>query len=50
MLYATGARAGEELLNAKWKHIDWHETREGKRFVRIRVDGKTGMRQLIAKH
>lgn len=50
MLYATGARAGEELLNAKWKHIDWHETREGKRFIRIRVDGKTGVRQLIAKH
>jgi integrase len=50
MLYATGARAGGELLNAKWKDIDWHETSEGNRFIRIRVDGKTGVRQLIANH
>lgn len=49
MLLYTGMRHGTEALGICWNHIEWH-THEGKRYLRIWVDGKTGGRWLIAKH
>jgi integrase len=49
MLLYTGMRHGTEALGVCWNHIEWH-THEGKRYLRIWVDGKTGGRWLIAKH
>lgn len=49
MLLYTGMRHGTEALGVCWNHIEWH-TQEGKKYLRIWVDGKTGGRWLIAKH
>jgi len=49
MLLYTGMRHGTEALGVCWNHIEWH-THEGKKYLRIWVDGKTGGRWLIAKH
>jgi integrase len=49
MLLLTGIRHGTEALGICWKHIEWH-TKDGVRYLRIWVDGKTGGRWLIAKH
>jgi integrase len=49
MLLYTGMRHGTEALGLCWNHIEWH-THEGKKYLRIWVDGKTGGRWLIAKH
>ena len=49
MLLYTGVRHGTEALGICWNHIEWH-TQDGKRYLRIWVDGKTGGRWLIAKH
>ena len=49
MLLYTGMRHGTEALGICWNHIEWH-TQDGKRYLRIWVDGKTGGRWLIAKH
>ncbi len=49
MLLLTGMRHGTEALNICWNNIEWH-TKDGKRYLRIWVNGKTGGRWLIAKH
>jgi integrase len=49
MLLLTGMRHGTEALNICWNNIEWH-TNDGKKYLRIWVDGKTGGRWLIAKH
>lgn len=49
MLLYTGMRHGTEAMGIKWSDIEWH-TKDGVRYLRIWVDGKTGGRWLIAKH
>ncbi len=49
MLLLTGMRHGTEALNICWNNIEWH-TNDGKKYLRIWVNGKTGGRWLIAKH
>lgn len=50
ILANTGMRPGTESDNLKWKHIHWHSTKNGERYLRIHVNGKTGGRELIARH
>lgn len=46
----TGIRHGTEASNLKWRHIDWYvNSNTEARYLRITVNGKTGMRQLIAR-
>jgi integrase len=49
LLLLTGMRHGTEAMNIRWNHIEWH-TKNGVRYLRIWVSGKTGGRWLIAKH
>ena len=49
LLLYTGIRHGTEAMNIRWKDIEWH-TKDGVRYLRIWVSGKTGGRWLIAKH
>lgn len=49
ILANTGMRHGTEALELKWKHIQWI-TSDGERFLQFTVDGKTGKRELIARH
>ena len=49
ILLWTGIRHGTEALGLCWNNIEWH-THEGKRYLRLWVNGKTGGRWLIAKH
>lgn len=48
ILANTGMRHGTEAQKLKWRHIDWI-TKDGARYLRITVDGKTGSRTLIAR-
>ena len=50
ILANTGIRHGTEAANLKWRHIEWFINRKGERFLQMTVDGKTGNRQLIARH
>lgn len=50
ILANTGARHGTEMFELKWKDIDWYIDRDNNRFLQLTVDGKTGNRQLIARH
>ena len=50
ILSNTGIRHGTEMLNLKWKHIEWFIGENSKRYLQITVSGKTGNRQLIARH
>jgi integrase len=38
------------MAELKWKDIDWYIDRENKEYLQMTVDGKTGNRQLIARH
>jgi len=49
MLLLTGIRHGTEAMGIRWRDLEWH-TKNGVRYLRIWVDGKTGGRWLIAKH
>lgn len=49
MLLYTGMRHGTEAMNIKWRDLEWH-TKDGVRYLRVWVSGKTGGRWLIAKH
>lgn len=49
ILANTGMRHGTEALRLKWKDIHW-VTMNGERFLQFTVDGKTGRRDLIARH
>jgi hypothetical protein len=48
VLANTGIRHGTEAYNLKWRHVDWHK-KEGERYLRLRVSGKTGERTAIAR-
>jgi len=37
-------------MELEWRHCEWYYDASGQKFLRIRVSGKTGTRQLIAKH
>ena len=45
LLLFSGMRHGTEAMNIRWRDIEWH-TKDGVRYVRIRVSGKTGSRWL----
>ena len=45
MLLYTGMRHGTEAMGICWRHLEWH-TDKGVRYLRVRVDGKTGGRWL----
>jgi integrase len=49
MLLYTGMRHGTEAMGVRWKDLEWH-SKDGVRYLRVWVDGKTGGRWLIAKH
>lgn len=49
MLLYTGMRHGTEAMGIRWWDLEWH-TKDGVRYLRVWVDGKTGGRWLIAKH
>ena len=44
----TGIRHGTEAQNVGWKHIDVFEE-NGRKYLAVWVDGKTGQREVIAK-
>lgn len=48
-LLLTGMRHGTESMGIEWRHCEWYAS-EGRRYIRVWVDGKTGGRWLIAKH
>jgi len=50
ILTNTGMRYGTESQNIKWKHINWFIDKDSNRYLMIAVDGKTGRRELIARH
>ncbi len=50
LLLLTGMRHGTESMRVEWQHCEWHRDNSGKKYLRIRVSGKTGARWLIAKH
>ena len=49
ILANTGMRHGTEAYGIKWKHLSWHMN-EGTRVLMVSVDGKTGQRELVARH
>jgi integrase len=49
VLANTGIRAGTEAMNLKWKHISHFEEKKVK-YIALHVDGKTGQREVIARH
>lgn len=49
ILANTGIRAGTEAANLKWKNLRWHEGKDG-RYLIVSVNGKTGERELVARH
>ncbi|WP_293752594.1 hypothetical protein [Limnohabitans sp. Rim8] len=49
MLLYTGMRHGTEAMGICWRDLEWR-TKDGVRYLRVWVDGKTGGRWLIAKH
>ena len=50
ILSNTGLRPGKEMNNLKWKHIKWHKIDDEKYLHILVVDGKTGTRDVIARH
>jgi len=50
ILANTGIRPGKEALNLKWSQIRWHSGDDGQRYLALTVNGKTGKRELIARH
>jgi len=49
ILANTVMRPGTETYNLKWKHIEEFQ-QNGLRYMRFWVSGKTGERELIARH
>lgn len=49
ILTNTGMRHGTESYGIKWKHLSWHID-GGRRVLMISVNGKTGQRELAARH
>ena len=49
VLANTGIRAGTEGMNLRWQHIEFFE-HNGRKYLMLHVDGKTGKREVIARH
>ena len=49
VLANTGIRAGTEGMNLRWQHIEFFE-QDGRRYLMLHVRGKTGQREVIARH
>lgn len=49
VLANTGIRAGTEGMNLQWQHIEFFE-QDGRKYLMLHVDGKTGRREVIARH
>jgi integrase len=49
-LLMTGMRHGTEATRVECQHREWHTDKAGKKYLRLRVSGKTGARCLIAKY
>ena len=49
MLLYTGMRHGTEAMGIRWRDLEW-QTKDGFRYLRMWVDGKTVGPWLIAKH
>ena len=49
ILANTGIRAGTEAMNMRWRHVAFFKENE-KRYLELHVDGKTGGRDVIARH
>ena len=49
VLANTGIRAGTEAMNLKWRNIS-HFEEKGMKFIALHVNGKTGQREVIARH
>lgn len=49
ILANTGMRHGTESYGLKWKHITLFEDKK-RQFLLMNVDGKTGKRELVARH
>ena len=50
VLANTGMRHGTETANLKWNDIEEYYSNNNKKYLRIWVNGKTGKRELIARH
>lgn len=50
ILANTGMRHGTETANLKWNNIEEFKAKDNKKYLRIWVNGKTGKRELIARH
>jgi len=48
-LLLTGMRHGTESMRVHWRDCEWYEA-DGVKYLRVRVSGKTGERDRIAKH
>jgi integrase len=46
----TGMRPGTETYNLKWKQVRWSSSQVDERFLMIAPSGKTGERELVARH
>ena len=49
VLSNTGIRAGTEAMNLRWRNV-YHFEEDGKRYLALKVNGKTGQREVIARH
>jgi integrase len=49
VLANTGIRAGTEGMNLRWQHIEFFE-QDGRRYLSLHVNGKTGQHEVIARH
>jgi integrase len=49
VLANTGIRAGTEAMNLRWKHVAFFKEND-KKYLELHVDGKTGARDVIARH
>jgi integrase len=50
VLANTGMRHGTETANLRWKNIEEFKGNDGVMYLRFWVNGKTGSRELIARH
>ncbi len=49
VLANTGMRHGTEAQSLCWRDVEWID-KDGQRYLQLTVSGKTGKRQLIARH
>jgi integrase len=50
ILANTGMRHGTESYGLKWKQISVYTGKNGRRYLMLNVNGKTGKRELVARH